>query len=146
MHAKKIYQSRFFFVLREMLQPNVDLRTQLHSITCGFTCYRQSKPCSLALILSLSTPANIIDDNYAPHSYFILLLNLRVLLVVNEWYAQEEHCYFRNLKPVQFKQFKKKTPSVILANINPCSIFLLAGSECCEPVPDGEATFFSHMC
>ena len=127
-----------------MLDSHVSMRKQLQDITNGFFCYKQRRACSLQL---METYEDILNSHYSPYTHYIVILNLRVLLIVNEWYAQHEHPYFRNIPSVQFKQHRRLTPCVKLVhNMNPRSVFILCDQKTSpEIVANTSSTFFSYM-
>lgn len=126
---------------------HIDMRRQLFDLTRGFFCYRQRKACSLDLIESYDVVRDAIDKHYSSSTYFIVILNLRVLLIVNEWYAEHEHRYFRNIPTYQFKQRKNPTAHVKIAkNMDPRSVFILSDQKTTpELVATRGSTFFSYM-
>ena len=130
-----------------MLVEHIGMRKQLFQHTKGFFCYKQRKACSLHLIETYESAKDVINNHYSAHTHFVLILNLRLLLVVNEWYAEHEHSYFRNISSVQFKQRRAMTPFVkVVGNMNPRSVFILSDQKTSpELVANTSSTFFSYM-
>jgi hypothetical protein len=84
--------------------------------TAGFTVFRQRNPCSERFLWSSTEAAS----HWAPHTVFILLPDLRTVLITNRWYAREHHYFFRNVDPLRYG-----SPMIIVVrDVDPDSVFL----------------------
>ena len=130
-------------------------RTLLKSLctaTNGFAIYTQRSPCGLELSLLSFSNASGIDVHFGQFTVFIVLSSLRVLLVVNEWYALHEHYYFRNLSVIQ-RRYRKRmfpsaavSPSIIHAPwIDPRSVFVITSKRDKDLCITENTTFYTLM-
>ena len=111
----------------------------------GFNIYRQRRPCSMEFLDVTHGASSILSDNYGHGSVFIIIMNLKICLITNEWYALHEHYYFRNLR-----SFRRGTsgPLFIIANdVDPRSVFVAPEIKSCTSslLTTSETTMFSYF-
>lgn len=128
------------------------LLKSLHTATKGFAIYAQRSPCSLELSLLSFGSETGVEAHFGPSTVFIILSSLRALLIVNEWYALNEHYYFRNLRVTQ-RRYRKRlsadapvSPSIVHApDIDPRSVFVITSRREKDLCITENTTFYTLM-
>ena len=111
----------------------------------GFYIYRQRRPCAMEFHDVTHGASSVLWENYGYGSVFIIIMNLKICLITNEWYARNEHYYFRNLR-----SFRRGTtgPLFIITNdADPRSVFVAPEKKSCTTalLITSETTMFSYF-
>lgn len=137
------------FLARNLCFHNkLSLYQSFNALVAGFSLYLQSSPCSMELVKCYS---NNVSEHFATYTTFIILSDIRVVLIVNQWYASE-HYYFRNIPSIQ-KRYTKRiyadvctSPTFMLvSNFDVKGVFLLTEERLPNFGITKNTTFFSHM-
>ena len=93
-------------------------KTFLNRQTSGFSVFRQRHPCSELLCWCSNDAASF----WSPWVSYIVIPELRVVIVANRWYALNHHYYFRNVP--RLLQRDGMPTITMVTRVEPDSVFL----------------------